>query len=119
MLLMILLLFYKMEKYNISRNYQYLAVLLQRITLLENDRERVFMVIEVRLHEELGRYAPYGNTGILVVDVPEDITVQVLLEELEIEQNEIYMIKVNGIRNNKEYQLADGDHVEFYPALTA
>ncbi|MCE5286824.1 MAG: MoaD/ThiS family protein [Pelosinus sp.] len=77
------------------------------------------MVIDVRLHEELGRYAPSSNTGVLAVDVPEDITVQDLLEELEIEQTEIYMIKVNGIKSKKDYQLTDGDHVEFYPAMTA
>jgi sulfur carrier protein ThiS len=77
------------------------------------------MVIEVRLHDKLGRYAPSSNTGVLAVDVPEEITVQDLLEELEIEQTEIYMIKVNGIKNNKDRQLSDGDHVEFYPAMTA
>lgn len=77
------------------------------------------MVIEVRLHDRLGRYAPSSTTGVLAVDVPEDITIEELLEELEIEQNEIYLIKVNGMKNNKDRQLADGDHVEFYPAMTA
>ncbi|MDU2065258.1 MAG: MoaD/ThiS family protein [Sporomusaceae bacterium] len=73
------------------------------------------MVIEVRLHEMLKKYAPNSNSGILTADVAEDMTVGELLQELELDEQEIQRMKVNHEACTARFILQDGDQLDLYP----
>lgn len=72
------------------------------------------MVIEVRLHEKLKKYAPTSSSGTLTVDVPDEITVRELFEELEIEMQEVFEIKINNKHSYGHHKLTDGDCIDLY-----
>lgn len=73
------------------------------------------MVIEVKLYDSLKRYAPTSYSGILAVDVRDNININELMDELEIEYTVIYDVKVNGESSNRQRSLIDGDRVEVFP----
>ncbi|EAX47197.1 thiamineS protein [Thermosinus carboxydivorans Nor1] len=75
------------------------------------------MVIEVRLYATLRRYSPASATGIVMVDVPDGITVDELLAEMEIDRHEVKMIMVNGMHSDGNRVLADGDRVGLFPPV--
>jgi len=72
------------------------------------------MVIEVRLHEKLKKYAPTSRSGTLTVDVPDDITVRELFQDLEIEMQEVAEIKINNKHSYGNHKLDDGDCIDLY-----
>jgi hypothetical protein len=72
------------------------------------------MVIEVRLHEKLRKYALNSSSGMLTVDVPDEITVHELFQELEIAMQHISEVKVNNKRSYGHYKLSDGDCIDLY-----
>lgn len=72
------------------------------------------MVIELRLHDVLKRYVPSSSTGIVAVDVSDNITVGELLFELEINQDEVGYVTVNGVVSNFEQLLNDGDRIGLF-----
>lgn len=72
------------------------------------------MVIEVRLHEKLRKYAPTSSSGMLTVDVPDEMTVQELFHELEIEMKQVFEVKVNNKHSYGHHKLADGDCIDLY-----
>lgn len=72
------------------------------------------MVIEVRLHEKLRKYAPTSSSGTLTVDVPDELTVRELVQELEIEIHQINEVKVNNKHGHGNHKLVDGDCIDLY-----
>ena len=74
------------------------------------------MVIEVRLYASLRRYLPAGSdTGMMAADVPDGISLEELLAELEIDPAEIKLAAVNGSESTLSRPLSDGDRVELFP----
>lgn len=77
------------------------------------------MVIEVRLYASLTRYRPSAyetEKSLVTVDVPDDISVGDLLEELEMDIAEVKYVTINGAHSDMKHILADGDRVSLYPA---
>jgi len=73
------------------------------------------MVIEVIMHGILNRHMPNGSSGVLTVDVLDDITVSDLLAELEINHAKVWTIMVNGKSSRLDQMLNDGDRLALYP----
>lgn len=73
------------------------------------------MVIEVRLYDVLRRYAPSSSSGIITVDVEDNIDVKALLNEMEVNLQEIGTVLVNGVNTGVQEILSDGDRVGLWP----
>lgn len=73
------------------------------------------MVIELRLHDLLKSYIPSSSSGIVTVDVIGDITVEELLDELEIDKELVETIMVNSQKCGLRQLLYDGDKVSLIP----
>jgi len=79
---------------------------------------RINVVIEVRLIDSLRKYAPPNSAGVVIVDVPDQITVAGLLQELEIDLSEVKTVIVNGQVQSMDYRLNDGDHLRVLPNIS-
>ncbi len=73
------------------------------------------MVIEVMMHGILNRYMRGSSSGVLTVDVLDDITVLELLAELEIDRVDVWTIAINGKNAEMDQALKDGDRLALYP----
>lgn len=75
------------------------------------------MVIELRLFATLRGYLPANPTGVEKVELPENATVMDIVNKLGINFEEIRLILVNGILNEADYVLKDGDRVALFPPV--
>ncbi|WP_021167664.1 ThiS family protein [Sporomusa ovata DSM 2662] len=75
------------------------------------------MVLEVRLYATLRRYAPSSPNGVIMVDIPEGMTVLDLVKKIEIDPTEIHLIMINGIGCELEKLLTNGDRVALFPPV--
>ena len=73
------------------------------------------MVIEVRFFASLRRYTPSEPSGILSVDVPDELTVEELLHQLEVEPAHVAGILQNGKEAGMNTRLVDGDRLGLFP----
>lgn len=73
------------------------------------------MVIELRLHDLLKSYVPSSSSGIVTVDVIGDMTVNELLDELEIDKELVETVMVNSQKCGLSQLLYDGDKVSLFP----
>ena len=73
------------------------------------------MVVEVRFFASLRRYAPADPSGIISVDVPDVLTVEELLQQLEVDPVHVKGILRNGKGSRLDDHLADGDRLELFP----
>jgi molybdopterin converting factor small subunit len=73
------------------------------------------MVIEVRFFASLRRYTPNDPSGIISVDVADGLTVEELLQQMEVDPTPINSILINGKESALETHLADGDRLGLFP----
>lgn len=73
------------------------------------------MVIEVRFFASLRRYTPNDPSGIVSVDVADDLTVEELLQQMEVDPAPINSIIINGKEGTLFTHLADGDQLGLFP----
>ena len=74
------------------------------------------MVIEVRFFASLRRYTPADPSGIISVDVPDALSVEDLLHQLEVNPDHVKNILRNGKESRLVEHLADGDRLDLFPA---
>ena len=74
------------------------------------------MVIEVRFFASLRRYTPADPSGIISVDVPDALSVEDLLNQLEVNPDHVKNILRNGKESKLVDHLADGDRLDLFPA---
>ena len=74
------------------------------------------MVIEVRFFASLRRYTPADPSGIISVDVPDALSVEDLLHQLEVNPDHVKNILRNGKESKLVDHLADGDRLDLFPA---
>lgn len=74
------------------------------------------MVIEVRFFASLRRYTPADPSGIISVDVPDALSVEDLLHQLEVNPDHVKNILRNGKESRLVDHLADGDRLDLFPA---
>lgn len=72
------------------------------------------MVIELKLPSALKHYVPSSSSGIVAVDVSDNLTVGELLFELEIDREAVGHITVNGMMSNFNQSLNDGDRISLF-----
>lgn len=73
------------------------------------------MVIEVRFFASLRRYTPNDPSGIVSVDVADDLTVEELLQQMEVDPTPINSIIINGKEGALSTHLVDGDQLGLFP----
>ena len=73
------------------------------------------MVIEVRFFASLRRYTPNDPSGIVSVDVADDLTVEELLQQMEVDPTPINSIIINGKEGTLNTHLVDGDQLGLFP----
>ena len=75
--------------------------------------------VEARLYATLRKYHPEGQVGeALVCELAEGTTVQKLLEnELGVSPSEVKIVFVNGVAQDFDHVLADGDRVGIFPPV--
>ncbi len=74
------------------------------------------MVIEVRFFASLRRYTPDVPSGIISVDVPDSLSVEELLQQMEVNSSDVKSLLLNGKESTLGYHLSDGDRLELFPA---
>ena len=74
------------------------------------------MVIEVRFFAALRRYTPADPSGIISVDVPDNLSVEELLRQMEVNPDDVKIILRNGKESQLGDHLADGDRLGLFPA---
>ncbi len=76
------------------------------------------ITVEVKLFATLRRHFPDLGVGeAMSVQLPENATVEQLLRELELPEEHVKVIFVNGTVRKEDYQLADGDDVGIFPPV--
>lgn len=75
------------------------------------------MVIEVRLFATLRKYVSSSTSGVVSLDLPDDIAVAELVKQLEIDPAEVHVVMVNGVSSDMNRPLTDGDRVGLFPAV--
>ncbi len=74
------------------------------------------MVIEVRFFAALRRYTPADPSGIISVDVPDSLSIEELLRQMEVNPDDVKIILRNGKESQLGDHLADGDRLGLFPA---
>ena len=74
------------------------------------------MVIEVRFFAALRRYTPADPSGIISVDVPDNLSIEELLRQMEVNPDDVKTVLRNGIEIQQGDRLADGDRLGLFPA---
>jgi len=74
------------------------------------------MVIEVRFFASLRRYTPADPSGIISVDVPDNLSVDELLQQMEVNSVDVGNVLRNGKEETLTTHLSDGDRLELFPA---
>lgn len=76
------------------------------------------ITVHVQLYATLRRYRPDLKVGEpLPVQMPDGATVEQLLQQLDVPQDEVKVIFVNGIVRGKDHPLADGDELGVFPPI--
>jgi molybdopterin converting factor small subunit len=74
------------------------------------------MVIEVRFFASLRRYTPADPSGIVSVDVTDGLSVEELLNQMEVAPAHVGSVLLNGQEGNLATRLSDGDRLGLFPA---
>jgi molybdopterin synthase sulfur carrier subunit len=75
--------------------------------------------IEIRLFANLAKLLPEGSKNKRAkITVRDDITVNELLNEIKIPGNVTNVIMVNGIHQNRDVKLKEGDVLSVIPPVT-
>lgn len=76
------------------------------------------MQVTVKLYATLTRYGPGERAGTpFAIELPENATLQQLIEQLNIPAQETKVMFVNGIIREFEFTLKDGDEVGIFPPI--
>lgn len=76
------------------------------------------MKITVKLFATLSRYGQGQRAGTpMEIELPEDTTLQKLIDHLKIPLEETRVTFVNGIIQESDWKLKDGDEVGMFPPI--
>jgi molybdopterin converting factor small subunit len=80
--------------------------------------EQSMITVEVRLFATLRRQFPHLGVGeAMSVELPDDATVGRLVRELELPEEQVKVVFVNGTVRKEDYGLTDGDEVGIFPPV--
>ena len=76
------------------------------------------MHVTVKLYATLHRYARGKKAGVpFEIELPEDATLHDLIDELSIPSEEMRITFVNGVIQEVDCKLKDGDEVGMFPPI--
>jgi molybdopterin converting factor small subunit len=76
------------------------------------------ITVQVKLFATLRRHYPDLGIGErMPMELPEESTVGDLLERLDLPENQVKVIFVNGITRGEEHKLEDGDEIGAFPPV--
>lgn len=75
------------------------------------------MRIEVRLYATLRLLHPEAPAGVMTVELPERSTVADLLGRIGVDPAKIHILMVNGVGQEPDIMLRDGDRVGLFPPV--
>jgi len=76
------------------------------------------ITVRVKLFATLRRHYPDMGIGeAMPVELPDGATIGQLIEHLSVPANEVKVVFVNGIVQQEEYALNDGDEVGIFPPV--
>jgi len=75
------------------------------------------MQVKVQVYAILRQYIPGAYQGLLILEVPEGTTVGQLIERLPIPRELARVVFVNGIRQEPDWVLREGDEVGIFPPI--
>lgn len=76
------------------------------------------ITVQVRLYATLRRHFPDLALGeAMSVELSQDATVRELLQELELPEEQVKVVFVNGTVRKEDYRLSDGDEVGVFPPV--
>lgn len=76
------------------------------------------MHVTVRLYATLHRYGPGEQAGTpFEIELPEDAILLNLIDQLKIPPEETRITFVNGIIQERDWRLKDGDQVGMFPPI--
>ena len=73
------------------------------------------MVIEVRFFAALRRYTPTDPSGIVSVDVSDGLSVEELLQQMEVDPVHVENVLLNGKESSLTDIVCDGDRLGLFP----
>ena len=76
------------------------------------------ITVQTKLFATLRRQYPELGIGeALSVELPDDATIEQLLEELDLPEEQIHIIFVNGVIQKRGHALSDGDEIGIFPPV--
>lgn len=74
--------------------------------------------IEVRLFAYLRELLPFESRGLKKIEVKNDLTIDRLMDEVGIEEKEIMIVMINGLRKlDYNETMKEGDRVAIFPPV--
>ena len=74
--------------------------------------------VEIRLYASLRKYTPQLKLGeAMEIPLREGITMQQLISTLRIPMSEVKRIIINGIAEEQDYILSNGDRIAIFPPV--
>lgn len=76
------------------------------------------MELEVYLYASLAKYLPQDAAEKrIMVSAPEGSTARGILEQLNVDEKEVKIAFVNGVRKGLDTRVAHGDRIGFFPPV--
>lgn len=75
------------------------------------------MTVKVTLHAELRRYLPPGTTGPLEIELQDDASVNAVLRQMNVPDDEILTIGLNGELAKRDTILSSGDEIVLFTPM--
>lgn len=74
--------------------------------------------VKVKPFATLRRHFPDLEVGEAIeVELPDDTTIQQMLDEVDLPQEQVRVVFVNGIVRKGDYRLSDGDETGVFPPV--
>jgi molybdopterin converting factor small subunit len=81
-------------------------------------RQPMMITVQVKLFATLrGHYPNLGIGEAMPVEMPDDATIERLVEKLGLPEEQIHLVFVNGIVQKKRHPLSDGDEIGIFPPV--
>ncbi len=75
------------------------------------------MQVKVQVYAILRQYVPDASRGPMVMEIPEGTTVGQLIERLSIPPELARVVFVNGVRQEWDWILQEGDEIGIFPPI--
>jgi sulfur carrier protein ThiS len=76
------------------------------------------ITVQAKLFATLRRHYPHLAIGeAMTVELPDEATVGQLMEELDLPEEQVKVVFVNGVVRKEDQQLSEGDEIGLFPPV--